>query len=64
MPRDPFARFESSGGGWLAPTLVFVIGAVLTVAAIEGLHAVASAPDDAAPAPNLPVNLPPEPAGP
>jgi hypothetical protein len=49
MPRDPFARFESSGGGWLVPIVVFVIGAVLTVAAIQGVHLAAAAPDELEP---------------
>ncbi len=67
MPRDPFARFdqlarfEGAAGGWLAPILVFAVGAVLTVIAINGVHSVAMAPDPE-PVPQRQPELQPVPA--
>ncbi|QDT05709.1 hypothetical protein K227x_41120 [Rubripirellula lacrimiformis] len=38
MSNDPFARFESSRGGWLIPILLFVIGALGTMVGIRAIH--------------------------
>ena len=40
MSQDPFEQFERSRGGMLIPVVVFAIGAVLTLVAIDLLHGV------------------------
>ena len=38
MSNDPFARFESSRGGWLIPVVLFVVGAMGTMVGIRAIH--------------------------
>lgn len=38
MSEDPFAEFERSGGGWVIPIALFVLGAIPTTFAIRAIH--------------------------